>query len=121
MTLRLGYLQWLWEDSVKSSLHLEPTQPFLYHMVKIHITRECADHWAPGYAGILSQSDFVHQSQAEQEDSSQKAFCANDLFPSKHFSSEKFLRIFFPPAPQKNGKPQTPLAGKCLTNTSTEL
>lgn len=31
------------------------------------------------------------------------------------------IRIFFPPAPQKNGKTQTPLVGRCLTNTSTEL
>lgn len=71
----------------------------------MHIARECADHWAAGYAGILSQSGFVHQSQAEQEDSSQKAFCENDVFPTKSFSSEK-LGFSFPLPFKRMEKPK---------------
>jgi len=56
-------------------LCLEPAQSFPYHMVEIHFTRECANHWAAGYAGILSQSGFDHPSQVGLEDSFQKALC----------------------------------------------
>lgn len=118
MTPRLGYLQWLWEDCLKSLLC------FIWSQLNISCITWCkstspGNVLTTGYAGILSQSVFVHQSQAEQEDSSQKVFCANDVFPAKCFSSE-ILGFSFP-LPPYNGKTQTPLVGKCLTNTSTEL
>lgn len=121
MTLRLGYLQWLWEDSVKSLLC------FIWSQLNLSCITKCIST-SPGNVlttGLLAMlgsfpNQFLSISlKLSRKILPRKCFVQMICFPQ----SISVLRNqdFLSPCPQKNGKTQTPLVGRCLTNTSTEL